>query len=567
MKASDAGEVRQRESRLEPGAEPPAYDKQEAYIAAPELAPAPTNASVDLPPSYHDTKRTLKGRHIQLIGIGGTIGTVLFVQLGVALTKGGPGSLFIAFVIWCLPVMAITNCAAEYVTYMPISSPFVRMAGRLFDSAVECMAGWNFFVLQATLVPFEITAVNVIIHFWRDDYSPAITIAVQIVMYILINLFAVRYYGETEFWLALGKIILALGLIFYTFITMVGGNPKHDAYGFRYWNDPGSFAEYWSTGSLGRFQGFLACLIQACYTIAGPDYVSMTAGEAENPRKVLPRAYKGVFYRLTLFFVLGALSMGIVCAYNDPELLAAINDGAPGAAASPYIVSMEHLGISVLPHLVNALVLTAAFSAGNSYTYCASRTLYGMALDGYAPKLFARCTPNGVPIFATAFVLCFGLLAFLQLGNTAQTVLNWIVSIGTASQLINYALMSASYLRFYYALRAKGISRDTLPYKGILQPFCGYLGLIAPLFMTLINGYTVFLKGNWSTSSFIFSYVMIGVDIVIYVGWKLWFRPKVPALVDIDLTTGLKEIEDYEATYIEHPPKNWFEKVMRVLVG
>jgi amino acid transporter len=154
MKATDAGQVRQRPEVLRSDAEPPEYDSP--YIVGESaISPVDSTTSVDLPPSYHSTHRRLKGRHIQLIGMGGAIGTVLFVQLGVALTHGGPGSLFISFAIWC-------------------------MAGRTLDSAAECMAGWNFFILQATLVPFEITAVNIIINFWTSDYSPAITLSVQV---------------------------------------------------------------------------------------------------------------------------------------------------------------------------------------------------------------------------------------------------------------------------------------------------------------------------------------------------------------------------------------------------
>src|SRR5690242_13510153 len=115
---------------------------------------------------------------------------------------------------------------------------------------------------------------------------------------------------------------------------MLGGNPKKDRFGFRYWRDPGAFTEKWKTGDLGRFLGFLQCLIQASFTIAGPDYVSMAAGEAENPRVIMPRAFNAVFYRLTVFFVLGSLCVGILVPYNDPELKAAFADGKPGAAAS-----------------------------------------------------------------------------------------------------------------------------------------------------------------------------------------------------------------------------------------
>jgi yeast amino acid transporter len=230
------------------------------------------------------------------------------------------------------------------------------------DEAFGFASGWNFFVFEAILVPFEITACNVIIHYWSDIVPAGGIIAIVVVLYALINVLAVKWYGESEFWAALGKMLLIIGLILYTFITMLGGNPLGDRYGFRYWNNPGAFAELYRTGSLGRFLGFLQCLIQASFTIAGPDYVSMAAGEAENPRIVMPKAYNAVFYRLTTFFILGALCVGIVVPHDDPELTAAFANSEPGAAASPYVVSMNRLRIQVLPDIVNALVLTSAVS-------------------------------------------------------------------------------------------------------------------------------------------------------------------------------------------------------------
>lgn len=318
---------------------------------------------------------------------------------------------------------------AEMVTYLPISSPFIRFAGRYVDEAFGVAAGYNFFVFEAMLVPFEIVACNVIIHFWSDIVPAGGIIAIVIVCYGVINVFAVQWYGESEFWLALGKVLLIIGLIIYTFIVMLGGNPQGDRFGFRYWNNPGSFTELYYGGTLGRFLGFLQCLIQASFTIAGPDYVSMAAGEAENPRRVLPRAFKAVFYRLTAFFMFGSLCVGILVPYNDAELKEAFSSGKPGAAASPYVVSMNRLGIPVLPHIVNAMVLGAAFSAGNSYVYCASRSLFGLALEGKAPKIFTRCTRNGVPIYCVALVLLISLLSFLQLSNDAAVVLSWFVNL------------------------------------------------------------------------------------------------------------------------------------------
>ena len=244
-----------------------------------------------------------------------------------------------------------------------------------------------------------------------------------------INIFAVQWYGESEFWLALGKVLLIVGLIIYTFITMLGGNPEHDRFGFRYWRNPGAFTELYYSGHLGRFLGFLQCLIQASFTIAGPDYVSMAAGEAENPRVVMPKAFNAVFYRLTAFFVLGSLAVGINVPYNDKELIAAYATGQPGAAASPYVVAMNRLKIRILPDIVNAMVLGAAFSAGNSYVYCASRSLFGLALEGKAPRFLTKCTKAGVPIYCVVVTLIISLLSFLQVSNNAAVVLQWFVNL------------------------------------------------------------------------------------------------------------------------------------------
>ncbi|KAI6080567.1 amino acid permease/ SLC12A domain-containing protein [Hypoxylon rubiginosum] len=506
------------------------------------------------------THRMLKPRHIQLIGIGGTIGTALFVSIGKSLLDGGPGSLFIAFSLWCSVILAVTMCMAEMVTYLPISSPFIRFAGRYVDEALGFAAGWNFFVFEAALVPFEVTACNVIIHFWSDIVPAGAIIAIVLVLYALINLLAVKWYGETEFWAALGKVLLIIGLIIFTFIVMVGGNPQHDTFGFRYWYSPGSFATYYSSGALGRFQGFMQCLIQASFTIAGPDYVSMAAGEAENPRVVMPRAFKAVFYRLTSFFMLGSLCVGILVPYNDAEMTRAFADSEPGAAASPYVVAMNRLAIPILPHIINAMILTAAFSAGNSYVYCASRSLYGLALEGKAPKFLMRCTRTGVPIYCVLFVLLIALLSFLQVSSNAAVVLSWFVSLVTASQLINFSVMCVTYICFHRALKAQGISRDTLPYKGLLQPYAAYYGLFATFVMTFVGGYTVFLPGKWNVPTFLFSYTMIGVCPILFVGWKLIHKTKFIRPQDVDLLKDVAAVEDYTSKYVPEPPRNSFTK-------
>ncbi|KAL4870653.1 hypothetical protein BDV12DRAFT_195133 [Aspergillus spectabilis] len=442
------------------------------------------------------------------------------------------------------------------VTYLPISSPFIRFAGRYVDEAFEVAAGYNFFVFEAALVPFEVTAANLVIHYWTDAIPLPAMITIIILLYLVLNVFAVKWYGESEFWLASSKVLLSIGLILFTFIAMLGGNPINDRFGFRYWNEPGAFNEYIKEGETGRWLGFLACLMYASFTIAGPDYLSMAAGESVNPRGNLPKAFNGMFYRLTAFFVLGALCVGILVPYDDQTMADAFERGAAGAAASPYVIAMDRLGIPILPHIVNAMILLAVFSAGNSYVYCASRTLFGLALDGKAPRVFTKCTKAGVPIYCVIVVLLIALLAFLQVSNSASVVLDWIVSLVTASQLINFSVITFTYTRFRKACMVQGIPRESLPYKSYGQPYIAYIAMVATLIMAFVGGYEVFLPGNWDVPTFLFSYTMIGVFPVLYFGWKILHRTSIRKIEEIDLISGVEEIEEYTRNYVPTPPSN-----------
>lgn len=540
-----------------------------------ELINTDYNSISDQSTVHVQTQRRLQNRHVQLIGISGVIGTALFVAIGKGLTKG-PAFLLIGFALWCLPILAITVSTAEMVCYLPINSPFIRLAGRCCDDALEFMAGWNFWFLECVQIPFEIVGVNTIIHYWRDDYSPAITITIQTFLYFLIAIFAVKIYGETEFWLAIGKVLLAIGLMFFTLITMVGGNPKHDKFGFRYWHHPGAFNTYLNTGSLGYFQALLACVIQASYTIAGPDYLSMVAGETILPKsKTLPKAFKQIFYRLTFIFLGGCLCVGILVPYNDPDLSAAINESRPGAAASPYVVAMDHLGIKVLPHIVNGALVISAFSAGNAYTYCSSRSLYGLALNGKAPKIFTYCNKSGVPIVAVLVSLCWAFLSFLQMSENSAVVLNWLINLITSCQLINFSIMSFTFIYFHKAVVAQELNRDDFTFKSWFQPYTAIFGFICSFSMIFIGGYTVFTKGNWSIKNFLFSYLAVFVDIGLYIFWKVFTRSKWRKPSQVDLYTGLKEIEQHESEYYEMLEKKkprtrldkCFDSVIGLLVG
>ncbi|KAK1958880.1 histidine permease [Colletotrichum sublineola] len=497
-------------------------------------------------------QRHLSNRHIQLIAIGGSIGTALFISIGTGLQRGGPASLLIGYTLHSVMVGLVNNGMAEMCTYMPITGSFIRMAGKWVDESFGFMAGWNFFLYEAFLIPFEIAALNLVLTFWRDDIPAAAVCVGCIVLYGLLNVVAVKYFGEAEFWLASGKLLLIAIAFCFTFITMVGGNPQRDAYGFRTWQDPGPFATYISTGDRGRFQGLLASIFSAGFTVVGPEYVSMVAGEAMRPRIYLKQGFKTIYWRFAVFFIGSAVAIGIIIPHNDPKLE---NAGAGTADGSPYVIAMQNMGINVLPHVINALLCTSIFSAGNAYTYCAMRCLYGLALDGQAPSIFKKCLKNGIPIYAFGITMLFPFLSFLQVSNNTAQVVTWLQSLTQAAQLLNYVVISVVYVFFYRACKAQGLDRKTLPYYGYFQPYCAYIAIVWMTFMVTCFGYTTFLPGHWDILTFFSYYTMIFVGIITFSSWKILKRTRFVPATDADLVWDKPIIDAYEAQFTEQPTR------------
>ncbi|KAI1171621.1 histidine permease [Nemania sp. FL0916] len=532
--------------------ESPKEDKPiEAVPGVTEKASRKSDSIGEIEDGNNQLHRHLGNRQIQLIAIGGTIGTALFVSIGGGLAVGGPGNLLLGYSVHALMVCLINNSLAEMVCYMPVSGSFIRMAGRWVDDALGFLAGWNFFLYEAILIPFEITALNLILTFWTDKIPVAAICIAVIILYAIINILAVQYYGEAEFWLASGKLILILIVFFFTFITAVGGNPQNEPYGFRYWYSPGAFAEHVHTGTLGRFEGFLGSLFSACFTVVGPEYIAMVAGEAERPRVYIKNGFKTVYWRFFVFFVLGALAVGIVIPYNDP----ALNNGSGTANGSPYVIAMQNMGVAVLPHIVNALLLTSIFSAGNAYVYCAMRSLHGLACDGQAPAIFKRTMKNGIPIYAFGVVMIFPFLSFLQVSGSTASAVSTLQSVTEGATMINYICISLTYIFFHRACKAQGIDRSTLPYKGWFQPYGAYITLVYMILIEAIFGYVVFVPGHWSVADFFPPYTMAFVTIVLYFGWKLWHRTKFVKPEEADLVWDKPQIDAYEATFVEPPTR------------
>ncbi|KAF4994585.1 hypothetical protein FGRMN_5700 [Fusarium graminum] len=501
----------------------------------------PSNDIVAQDTAAHTSQlqRRLGNRQIQLMAVGGSVGSAVFVTIGAGLVYGGPASLLLAFTLYSTIVGLVNNCMAEMAVQYPVPGGFIRMAGHWVDEALG----------------FMISALSVVLKFWRDDIPVAAVVSACIVLYGVINVGAVKWFGEAEFWLSMAKITLFLIVFFFTFITMIGGNPERDAYGFRYWINPGAFAEHIHHGVLGRFEGFLGSLWIAAFTCVGPEYVSMIAGESKLPRVYLKNAFETAYFRFGVFFILLSLCVGIVLPSNDFALMSLVREAEAHdiGAASPFIIAMVNLKIGIVPHIVNGLLVSSIFSGGNTSTFYGTRCLYSLALEGQAPKFLLKCTSFGLPAYCLGILMLFPCLAFLAVSNDSNIVLIWLTHIITAAQIIDHIVISVTFIFFYRACKAQGIDRKTLPYRGRFQPYSAYMSGIFLTCVVLCYGYSILLPDFFTTIGLFTHYTMLFVAPVTFLCWKIAKKTKYIRASEADLVWERPQIDAYEAASEEVP--------------
>lgn len=520
------------------------------------------NAEYNLAHQHDQLARGLKSRHIQFLALGGAIGTGLFIGSGGILSSTGPAPLFMAYLSMMMVVWVVMNCLAEMVTYLPmrgITVPY--FVDRFLDPSLGFAAGWNYWYAYAILIGAEATAAGIIIDYWGANVSIAVWITIVLVVILILNIIAVSFFGEAEFWFASIKLITIMGLIILGIVIFFGGGPnQHGILGFHNWRDPGAFVAYKTAGPTGRFLGFWHALVSAGFAfITSPELIAIAAGETIAPRRNIPKAARRFIWRLAIFYGLGSLIIGIVVPSDDKALLGANKAGKSDASASPFVIGIQNVGIPALNHIINAAVLTSAWSAGNSFLYSGSRILYSMALNGQAPKVFRTTNRNGVPYLAVLATWAVGLLAYLNVSNSGSNVFAWFSNISTISGFIAWIVVMITYLRFRRAMIFNNLF-DSLPYRTPLQPYATWLTLLLISLLTITNGFQTFMP--FDAKNFVAAYITIPIFLLLYLGHKLYFRTALYIPVDkIDAISGKKEMDELEA--MDEPPvaKNWWQKV------
>ncbi|KKA26009.1 hypothetical protein TD95_002712 [Thielaviopsis punctulata] len=495
-----------------------------------------------------DTKleRGLKARHITMIAIGGAIGTGLIIGTGKSLATAGPGAIFVSYSMMGFLVYIVMCGLGEMAAWLPMSAGFTGYATRFCDPSLGFALGWCYWFKYIIVTPNQLTAASIVIQYWvdRDKVNPGVFIAIFLVAIVAINYFGIRFFGEFEFWLSSFKVITILGLILLSFILMLGGGPDHDRKGFRYWSDPGAFATYKNIdGGTGRFVAFWSTMVNAVFAYLGTELVGVTVGEAQNPRRTIPRAIRLTFWRIVIFYVLSVLLVGCLVPYNSSELAFA-NKSSSSAAASPFVVAIKLAGINALPDILNACILIFVFSASNSDLYIASRTLYGLASDGNAPAIFKRTDKSGVPIYALALSALIACLAFMNVSDDSKKIFDYFVNLVTIFGLMTWISILVTHIAFVKARRVQGLTDDQMPYVAPFGLYGSYGALFMCCLVAVTKNFTAFI-GGFDKVSFITGYIGIPVYLLAIFGHKLITKSKGVPSAEVDFYTG-KDIIDRE---------------------
>ncbi|KAM3089510.1 hypothetical protein ACMFMG_001098 [Clarireedia jacksonii] len=367
--------------------------------------------------SSNTMHRDLKPRHLQMIAIGGVIGTGLFLGTASDLENGGPAGLLVGYCVMASLLYSVMVALGEMVSQFPLPGGQFALAGRFVSPELGFAMGVLFWYNYIIVLPAEISAAAVLISYWTPAGGVGSTCTTGIC--------------NNAMWVGLMLIVVVItivGLILVSIIITAGGGPNHQSIGFRFWNETGGFVQYKGIGGAkGRFLGFFSgtfglistpstsilirlatVLINAAFAFIGSEITAIAAAETANPRKTVPRAIKSVWIRLVLFYVFSALFIGMLVSPSDPSL-----NLSSTAAKSPFVIAIQNAGIKALPSIINAALLTSAWSAGCADCYTSSRTLYGLAVRGHAPKILAKTNKQGLPWVCVLVSCVFSLLSFM----------------------------------------------------------------------------------------------------------------------------------------------------------
>lgn len=502
--------------------------------------------------------RTLKSRHLQMIALGGAIGTGLFVGLGSALAAAGPLGLLIVWIFIGSAIFVTASALSELAVAFPISGAFVTFNTLFIDPSWGFAMAWNYALQWLVTFPLELVSASITINYWDNSVPPEAFIAIFWCLICGINLFGVKGYGEAEVVFSLIKIIAILGFIILSVIIVCGGAPpNHEFIGGKNWHEPrgGMF------NPVEPFKNMCSVIFNAAFSFAGVELFGLAAAESANPKKSIPKARKQVFWRLLFFYIVSVIMIGLLVSYKSPELLGQTNtnekvqEKGVDINTSPFVIAVKQAEIPAIPSILNAVIIITVLSVGNSSVYGSSRTLAALGALKQGPPILNYIDRNGRPLVALSVQFAIGLLGFLVAlpGGKTTEVFDWLLAISGLCSLFTWWSICLSHIRFRRALAAQArVAKDELVFSA--NVYGSYYGCI---FLTIILGLQFWAAlfppgmGKADVESFFKIYLGGAVVAVCYVGHKIYahFFLNIPITKlylkadEIDVDTGRRQVD------------------------
>ncbi|PVH97162.1 amino-acid permease inda1 [Periconia macrospinosa] len=486
--------------------------------------------------------KSMKPRHLQMIAIGGSIGAGFFVGSGKSFSSGGPGAVLVDFSLMGVMIFNVVYALGELAIMYPVSGGFYTYSTRFIDPSWGFAMGWNYVFQWAIVLPLEITVAGLTVAYWGDAVPQGAWITIFWVIIIFLNIWGTLGYAEEEFWASCLKLAATIIFMIVALVCVLGGGPsngKFDEYwGARNWYDPGAFK--------GGLQGFCSVFINAAFAYSGTELVGLAAAETKNPIRSLPSAIKQVFWRITLFYVLGLTFVGLLVRHDDERLL---GSGYIDVKASPFVIVGKDAGLIGFDSFMNVVILVSVISIGMSGVYGGSRTLTALAEQGYAPKLFTYIDRSGRPLMSVGAILLMGALSYMNLAASGEVVFGWFISLSGLAALFTWGSICLSHIRFRKAWAYHGHTLDEIPFQAAGGVYGSWLGLIIIIIVLIAQFYTAVIPQDTpaeTVEQFFNAYLAFFVVILFWLIGFFWKRAGWLRTAQMDVDTGRRELDwDY----------------------
>ena len=446
----------------------------------------------------------LEARHINMIAIGGSIGTGIFLASGYSISLAGPGSALLAYMIMAIIVYFLMTSLGELSTYKPSSGSFCDYSNLYVGKSWGFAMGYNYWFNLAITIAAEISAAALIMSYWFPDINPVWFSLLFFIGIFIANLFSVRLYGEIEYWLSFLKVAVIIVFIALGIFTLF----KQPHFGVQKWClGDAPFHQGWF--------GFISVFLFAGFSFQGTELVGVASGETKDPETSIPRAIKLVFWRLTLFYILSIGIISLLIAYNDPQLAVQNN-----VKMSPYTLVFSNYIGKYAADFINLVILIAVISAANASMYSSTRILWYLGKINQTPKMMVKVNNNGVPINALIATAIIGSLVFLSsiVGN--GVLFTYLVQVSSLCGFLAWFGIALCHYQFRRKFLPKLGGIGILKYKAKFYPFAQIISMLAVIFIIIAQFIT--LGDSYKWLDFVMIYSSIILFMILYLGHKLY---------------------------------------------